>query len=64
MGDRVEEQDKPDDYAEKCAECSVIAKPMAKKGLAKKVFKLCKKAASRKCLKRGVREVVKSIRKN
>ncbi|KNB44055.1 H ACA ribonucleoprotein complex subunit-like protein [Blastocystis sp. subtype 4] len=43
---------------------SPIAKPLAGKSLEKKVFKLVKKAAKAKCTRRGVKEVVKSIRKN
>jgi H/ACA ribonucleoprotein complex subunit 2 len=44
--------------------CSMIAKPLADEKLCKKVLKLSKKAAKRKQLKRGVKEVVKAIRKN
>ncbi|MBA0744123.1 hypothetical protein Gogos_006760 [Gossypium gossypioides] len=40
-----------------------IAKPLAGKRLCKKTFKLVRKAAEHKCLKRGVKEVVKSIRR-
>ncbi|CAN8298705.1 unnamed protein product [Cochlearia groenlandica] len=40
-----------------------IAKPLAGKKLQKKTFKLIHKAAGQKCLKRGVKEVVKSIRR-
>ncbi|KAL4340739.1 hypothetical protein GQ457_08G036820 [Hibiscus cannabinus] len=40
-----------------------IAKPLAGKKLSKKTFKLVRKAAEHKCLKRGVKEVVKSIRR-
>ncbi|KAJ3694781.1 hypothetical protein LUZ60_000158 [Juncus effusus] len=40
-----------------------IAKPLAGKKLSKKTFKLVRKASEVKCLKRGVKEVVKSIRK-
>lgn len=59
---------------------SPIAKPLANKSLEKKVLKLVKKgrevvcassvshpvfiAAKAKCTRRGVKEVVKSIRKN
>ena len=43
---------------------SPIAKPLANKSLEKKVLKLIKKAAKAKCTRRGVKEVVKSIRKN
>ncbi|CAI0412997.1 unnamed protein product [Linum tenue] len=40
-----------------------IAKPLAGKKLCKRTFKLVRKAAEHKCLKRGVKEVVKSIRR-
>ncbi|KAL9239435.1 hypothetical protein vseg_013758 [Gypsophila vaccaria] len=40
-----------------------IAKPLAGKKLCKKTFKLVRRAAEKKCLKRGVKEVVKSIRR-
>ncbi|CAL0307159.1 unnamed protein product [Lupinus luteus] len=40
-----------------------IAKPLAGKKLSKKTLKLVRKAAEHKCLKRGVKEVVKSIRR-
>ncbi|CAH2073569.1 unnamed protein product [Thlaspi arvense] len=40
-----------------------IAKPLAGKKLQKRTFKLIQKAAGKKCLKRGVKEVVKSIRR-
>jgi H/ACA ribonucleoprotein complex subunit 2 len=41
-----------------------IAHPLAGEKLHKKLLKLVKKAAKDKCLKRGVKEVVKAIRKN
>jgi H/ACA ribonucleoprotein complex subunit 2 len=40
-----------------------IAKPLAGKKLSKKTLKLVKRAAENKCIKRGVKEVVKSIRR-
>ncbi|KAI8564139.1 hypothetical protein RHMOL_Rhmol03G0158800 [Rhododendron molle] len=40
-----------------------IAKPLAGKKLSKRIFKLVRRAAGHKCLKRGVKEVVKSIRR-
>ncbi|XP_078159594.1 ribosomal protein L7Ae/L30e/S12e/Gadd45 family protein [Carex rostrata] len=40
-----------------------IAKPLAGKKLCKKTFKLVRRAAEAKCLRRGVKEVVKSIRR-
>ncbi|KAI7731323.1 hypothetical protein M8C21_027137 [Ambrosia artemisiifolia] len=40
-----------------------IAKPLAGKKLSKRALKLVRNAAEHKCLKRGVKEVVKSIRR-
>ncbi|KAH9622088.1 hypothetical protein KSS87_005276 [Heliosperma pusillum] len=40
-----------------------ISKPLASKKLCKRTFKLVRRAAEQKCLKRGVKEVVKSIRR-
>ncbi|GMN57990.1 hypothetical protein TIFTF001_027094 [Ficus carica] len=40
-----------------------IAKPLAGKKLCKRTLKLVRKAAEQKCLKRGVKEVVKSIKR-
>lgn len=42
---------------------SVIAVPLAGSKLTKRMFKVCKKAAASKMLKRGVKEVVKALRK-
>lgn len=42
--------------------CS-IAKPLASKKLTKRVYKTAKKASKAKSIRRGVREVVKSLRK-
>jgi len=42
---------------------AIIARPLASDELTKRCFKLVKKAAKVKKLKRGVREVVKAIRK-
>lgn len=44
--------------------CSVIAKPMADPKMLKKLLKLTKKAAKRKQLKLGVKEVLKAVRKD
>ena len=41
-----------------------IAKPLADDKLTKKVLKLTKKAAKRKQLKLGVKEVIKAVRKD
>lgn len=51
-------------YDEKKKYCSIIAKPLADEKLCKKVLKLAKKAAKRKQIRRGVKEVVKALRKN
>ncbi|XP_074317109.1 H/ACA ribonucleoprotein complex subunit 2-like protein [Silene latifolia] len=40
-----------------------IAQPLAGKKLCKRTFKLVRRAAEHKCLKRGIKEVVKSIRR-
>ncbi|WOK99818.1 hypothetical protein Cni_G08530 [Canna indica] len=42
---------------------SPIAKPLAGKKISKRVLKLVRRAAEAKCLKRGVKEVVKSVRR-
>jgi hypothetical protein len=44
-------------------EISPIAVPLAGKKLVKKLHKVVKKAAASKLLKRGVKEVVKALRK-
>uniref|UniRef100_A0A2P2MSN2 H/ACA ribonucleoprotein complex subunit 2 n=2 Tax=Rhizophora mucronata TaxID=61149 RepID=A0A2P2MSN2_RHIMU len=58
--ERVEKKEKE---KRKMLALSPIAKPLAGKKLSKKTFKLVRRAAERKCLKRGVKEVVKSIRR-
>ncbi|KAI9117205.1 hypothetical protein K1719_011371 [Acacia pycnantha] len=42
---------------------SPIAKPLAGKKLGKRTLKLVRRASEHKCLKRGVKEVAKSIRR-
>ncbi|KAF8059994.1 NHP2 [Scenedesmus sp. PABB004] len=51
-------------YETRVKHVAVIAKPLADEKLSKKVLKLSKRAAKRKQIKRGVKEVVKAIRKN
>ncbi len=51
-------------YEELVALVCPIAKPMASRKLTKKLYKTVKKAQKAKKLKRGVREVVKGLRKN
>ncbi|PNW71840.1 hypothetical protein CHLRE_16g690500v5 [Chlamydomonas reinhardtii] len=60
----VEASEGGDNYDAKVKFCSVIAKPLADEKLCKKVYKLCKKASKRKQIRRGVKEVVKALRKN
>nr|GEW05427.1 H/ACA ribonucleoprotein complex subunit 2-like protein [Tanacetum cinerariifolium] len=59
-GDRSAHKEKE---KKKLQALSPIAKPLAGKKLSKKTLKLVRKAAEHKCLKRGVKEVVKSIRR-
>ena len=51
-------------YEELIALISVIAKPLASRKLTKRLYKTVKKAQKVKRLRRGVREVVKGLRKN
>ncbi|KAJ4823568.1 hypothetical protein Tsubulata_029683 [Turnera subulata] len=51
------------DKKKKVLALAPIAKPLAGKKLSKKTLKLIRRAAENKCLKRGVKEVVKSIRR-
>lgn len=44
-------------------EIIAIAKPLAGKKLHKRLYKVVKKAAAQKMLRRGVKEVVKALRK-
>ncbi|KAH8046847.1 hypothetical protein JL721_12296 [Aureococcus anophagefferens] len=50
-------------YEERLAALSPISTPLADEKLTKKLHKLVKKASSAKALRRGVKEVVKAIRK-
>ena len=52
-----------DDYNTKIKYVSAIAQPLASRKVTKKVHKLVKKASQAKCVKRGVKEVVKALRK-
>ncbi|GFR53187.1 hypothetical protein Agub_g15935 [Astrephomene gubernaculifera] len=60
----TEKSEQGGDYETKKKFCSVIAKPLADEKLCKKVYKLAKKASKRKQIRRGVKEVVKALRKN
>ena len=50
-------------HEDRCKAVSVISKPLAGEKMTKKLYKLVKKAAKAKVIKRGVKEVVKSVRK-
>lgn len=50
-------------YEERVKHVSVIAKPLASKKHTKRAYKVVKKATKVKGIKRGVKEVVKAIRK-
>lgn len=50
-------------YEERVRHISVIAKPLANKKVTKKAYKVIKKATKCKSTKRGVKEVVKALRK-
>eukprot|EP01040_Poterioochromonas_malhamensis_P006858 gene6858-7394_t len=63
MADKDEVEDQNDDYEEKIKFVSVIAKPLAPKKTTKKIHKLVKKASQSKFVRRGVKEVVKALRK-
>ncbi|GAB2272540.1 hypothetical protein Dimus_009886 [Dionaea muscipula] len=57
------ETEKAQKEKKKLVALAPIAKPLAGKKLSKRTFKLVRRAAEHKCLKRGVKEVVKSIRR-
>lgn len=50
-------------YEERVKAVNVISQPLASKKSTKKVHKLVKKAAGQKQIRRGVKEVIKGIRK-
>ncbi|KAE8683992.1 H/ACA ribonucleoprotein complex subunit 2 [Hibiscus syriacus] len=58
VADKSERKERGEDLA-----LAPIAKPLAGKKLCKKTLKFVRRAAEHKCLKRGVKEVVKSIRR-
>ncbi|KAK6261811.1 hypothetical protein QUC31_007627 [Theobroma cacao] len=59
----VEKTQQKEKERKKMLAVAPIAKPLAGKKLSKKTLKLVRRAAEHKCLKRGVKEVVKSIRR-
>lgn len=66
MGDsdsEVEKTAQKEKERKKLLAIAPIAKPLAGKKLSKRTSKLVRRATEHKCLKRGVKEVVKSIRR-
>lgn len=63
MGDGEKEGKEGKTYEERVTAINCIAKPLANKKSTKKLHKLVKKASSAKHIRRGVKEVVKGIRK-
>ncbi|KAF5734098.1 hypothetical protein HS088_TW16G00540 [Tripterygium wilfordii] len=59
----AEKSQKQEKDRKKVVALAPIAKPLAGKKLCKRTLKLVRKAAEQKCVKRGVKEVVKSIRR-
>eukprot|EP00979_Chaetoceros_neogracilis_P017734 scaffold10267_cov270-Chaetoceros_neogracile.AAC.32 len=51
-------------YEERVEAVNAISQPLASKKSTKKAHKLVKKASSAKIIRRGVKEVIKAIRKN
>ena len=51
-------------YEERLLRVNKIAHPMANKKLTKKIHKLVKKSSGAKIIRRGVKEVVKGLKKN
>lgn len=51
------------DYEDQIQGVTVISHPLASKKSTKKIYKLVKKASSAKYIRRGVKEVVKGLRK-
>lgn len=63
MGKEKEVKDEVDNYDERLPALLPFATPLANKKLNKKVLKSVKKASKAKLAKRGVKEVVKALRK-
>ena len=61
--DRKEDIEEEDSYDIKSQAVCLIASPLAPKKLNKKILKCVKKASKAKHVKRGVKEVVKALRK-
>jgi H/ACA ribonucleoprotein complex subunit 2 len=58
-----DETKKESSYEERCKAINCISTPLANKKSTKKLHKLVKKASAAKHIRRGVKEVVKGIRK-
>eukprot|EP00349_Pseudokeronopsis_sp_Brazil_P009585 CAMPEP_0202971100 /NCGR_PEP_ID=MMETSP1396-20130829/23571_1 /ASSEMBLY_ACC=CAM_ASM_000872 /TAXON_ID= /ORGANISM="Pseudokeronopsis sp., Strain Brazil" /LENGTH=143 /DNA_ID=CAMNT_0049700127 /DNA_START=22 /DNA_END=453 /DNA_ORIENTATION=- len=58
-----EDHDNDNDYEEKVKNISIIAQPLANKKSTKRIHKLVRKASQAKIVRRGVKEVVKALRK-
>ena len=63
MGDEADDDAGKAEYEKDCLYINKIAQPLAPRKTNKKVHKLVKKASQAKCVKRGVKEVVKALRK-
>ncbi|KAL2338257.1 hypothetical protein Fmac_012703 [Flemingia macrophylla] len=62
-GEKLVQKEKEKEKEKKIVGLAPIAKPLAGKKLCKRTLKLVRRASEHKCLKRGVKEVVKSIRR-
>jgi H/ACA ribonucleoprotein complex subunit 2 len=58
-----ESSKKESTYEQRCQAVNILSQPLASKKSTKKAHKLVKRAASQKLLRRGVKEVVKGLRK-
>jgi H/ACA ribonucleoprotein complex subunit 2 len=63
MSAEKEEKSSSKSYEDRVKAVNVISKPLANKKSTKKLHKLVKKASSIKHIRRGVKEVVKGVRK-
>eukprot|EP00240_Pyramimonas_obovata_P007608 CAMPEP_0118924592 /NCGR_PEP_ID=MMETSP1169-20130426/2658_1 /TAXON_ID=36882 /ORGANISM="Pyramimonas obovata, Strain CCMP722" /LENGTH=155 /DNA_ID=CAMNT_0006865719 /DNA_START=107 /DNA_END=574 /DNA_ORIENTATION=+ len=62
--EKKEKKEEEEEEEEKEVKVCAIAKPLASEKLGKKVLSVIKKATKRKQIKRGVKEVVKALRKD
>mmetsp|Transcript_14636 Transcript_14636/g.16748 ORF Transcript_14636/g.16748 Transcript_14636/m.16748 type:complete len:152 (+) Transcript_14636:220-675(+) len=61
--EKTSSKNDPPSYEERVRHVNIISKPLASKKSTKKIHKLVKKASSKKHIRRGVKEVVKGLRK-